>query len=179
MRTRFALVTLIAVMILSTPCYALTCHDLAMSYIIADQDKPTEPGDKYYTVSEDEPNPILMETTGYHQGTTGSRGDRMREGYAACAPEMYGDAVMVYEAIPQDDGTYKLGEYINTFEIKDCGYGYSTGEGKSEVRSDKKYAGTIETGIHLDVYRDNISRCWEWMRKTNGKIFAVIIEGKG
>lgn len=173
------LIVLILLILMVTPCHGMTCHELAMSYILADQDKPTDPGDKFYTVSEDEPNPILMETTGYHQGTTGSHGDRMREGYAACAPEMYGDVVMVYEAILQEDGTYMLGDYLNTFEIRDCGYGYSTGEGKSEVRSDKKYAGTIESGIHLDVYRDNLSRCWEWMRRTKGKIFAVIVEGKG
>ena len=161
-----------------TPVQAETCHDLVMSYVIADQDKPTKPGDKFYT-DEDEPNPMLMETTAYYQGSHGSHGDKMQEGYAACSPEMYGNGVMVYEAVLQDDGTYKLGEYLGFFEIRDCGYGFSTGQGKSEVRSDKKYAGTIESGIHLDVYRDNLSRCWEWMRQTKGKVFAVIVEAKG
>jgi hypothetical protein len=148
-----------------------------MSYIIHDQDKPQKAGDKFY-MGEDN-NPILMETTGYCHGTHGSHGDKMREGYAACAPELYGDAVMVYEAVKQDDGTYHMGDYIETFEIRDCGYGYSTGQGRSEVRSDKKYAGTIETGIHLDVYREDLSGCREWMQRTGGKIFAVVIEGKG
>lgn len=171
------LITLVLIVLMVTPCYGVTCHELAMSYILADQDKPKEAGDKFY-MGEDN-NPILMETTGYCHGTHGSHGDKMREGYAACAPELYGDAVMVYEAVKQDDGTYRMGDYIETFEIRDCGYGYSTGQGRSEVRSDKKYAGTIETGIHLDVYREDLSGCREWMKQTNGKIFAVVVEGKG
>lgn len=171
------LITLVLMVLMAAPCYGMTCHELAMSYILADQDKPKEAGDKFY-MGEDN-NPILMETTGYCHGTHGSHGDKMREGYAACAPELYGDAVMVYEAIKQDDGTYRMGNYITTFEVRDCGYGYSTGQGRSEVRSDKKYAGTIETGIHLDVYREDLSGCREWMKQTNGKIFAVVVEGKG
>ena len=162
---------------MSSTCYAMTCHDLAMSYILADQDKPTKPGDKFYT-NENEPNPILMETTGYCSGTHGSHGDRMQRGYCAAAPEMYGDLVMVYEAIPQDDGTYRMGDYLDTFEIRDTGYGYSSGQGKSTVRPDKKYQGTIEKGIHLDVY-GTLQDCREWMKKTNGKVFAVIISGEG
>lgn len=171
------LITLVLMVLMAAPCYGMTCHELAMSYILADQDKPKEAGDKFY-MGEDN-NPILMETTGYCHGTHGSHGDKMREGYAACAPEYYGDAVMVYEAVKQDDGTYRMGDYITTFEVRDCGYGYSTGQGRSEVRSDKKYAGTIETGIHLDVYREDLSGCREWMKQTNGKIFAVVVEGKG
>jgi len=171
------LITLVLMVLMAAPCYGMTCHELAMSYILADQDKPKEAGDKFY-MGEDN-NPILMETTGYCHGTRGSHGDKMREGYAACAPELYGDAVMVYEAVKQDDGTYRMGDYIETFEIRDCGYGYSTGQGRSEVRSDKKYAGTIEAGIHLDVYREDLSGCREWMQRTGGKIFAVVIEGKG
>lgn len=170
--------TIILSAALTIPCYATTPHELAMSYVLADQDKPTKAGDKFYT-DENAENPMLMETTGYFHGTHGSHGDKMREGYAACAPEYYGDAAMVYEAIRQDDGTYRIGEYLDTFEIKDTGYGYSTGQGKSTIRRDKRYEGTIETGIHLDVYRDNLTRCREWMKLTGGKVFAVIIEGKG
>ena len=153
-----------------------------MSYILHDQDKPREAGDKYYGDTVSENTPILMETTGYCQGTIGSHGDRMREGYAAAAPDMYGDVVMVYEAIPQKDGTYTIGEYLDTFEIKDTGYGYPTYQGKSEVRPDKnrtgKGSGTIESGIHLDIYGD-MARCKEWMKITGGKVFGIVIKGKG
>lgn len=180
MRTRFALMTLIAVMILGTPCYALTCHDLAMSYIIHDQDPPREPGDKYF-LSENEPNPILMETTAYYTGNKGSHGDTMKEGYCAAAPELYGDVLMLYEALPQDDGTYKVGNYITTLEVRDTGYGYPTHEGKSKVRPEKGSMGTLESPelLHCDVRKDNLERCREWMRLTGGKVFAIVINGKG
>ena len=177
---RLVIAAMLSILMVS-PVYGSTenCHKLVMSYILADQDKPSEPGDKFYSEIVTENNPILMQTTGYYQGSHGSHGDRMREGYAACAPEMYGCCVMVYEAVPQEDGTYKIGEYLDTFEIRDCGYGVSTGSGRSSVRSDKKYAGSIETGIHLDVYRDNLSRCREWMNLTGGRIFGVIVKGEG
>ena len=72
------LITLVLMVLMVTPCYGMTCHELAMSYILADQDKPKEAGDKFY-MGEDN-NPILMETTGYCHGTHGSHGDKMKEG---------------------------------------------------------------------------------------------------
>ena len=171
------LTVILITLLMSSPCYAYTCHELAMSYIIHDQDKPQKAGDKFY-MGEDN-NPILMETTGYWHGTTGSHGDKMNEGYCAASPEMYGDVVKLYEAIPQKDGTFRIGEYLDTLEIKDTGYGYSTGQGESTVRTDKRYEGTIEGGIHIDVYKENLQGCREWMQRTNGKVFAVVIEGKG
>lgn len=172
------LVTALLTMAITTPCYAnAACHELVMSYVLHDQDKPTKAGDKFY--SEYDSAPVLMETTGYCHGTIGSHGDKMREGYAAGSPEMYGAVVMIYEAVEQEDGSFMIGEYLDTLEIKDTGYGYSTGKGKSRVRADKKYQGTIEGGIHIDVYKPNLSGCKEWMKKTNGKVFALIVEGKG
>ena len=175
------LVALMLTVIMATPVYASTekCHELVMSYILADQDKPKTAGDKFYSETVSDNNPVLMETTAYCMGTHGSHGDRMIEGYAACAPEMYGNGAMVYEAILQQDGTYRMGDYLDFFEIKDCGYGYSTGQGKSKVRKDRKYQGTIEQGVHIDIYKSNLSRCREWMKRTNGKVFVVIVEGKG
>ncbi len=179
MKIRAVILTAILSASMITPVFGVTCHELAMSYIIHDQDKPREAGDLFYTMAESEPNLMLCETTAYYYGDTGSHGDKMREGYAAAAPEMYGDAVMLYEAVKQEDGTYRIGEYLDTLEIRDTGYGYSSGQGKSRVRAEKKYEGTIEGGIHIDVYKDNLARCREWMKATQGKCFAVIIEGKG
>lgn len=185
MITAILITTLMIVLIgmmalmMTTPAHASTeaCHELVMSYIVHDQDPPQEPGD--YLYSEDGTAHRLMATTGYCHGTIGSHGNKMREGYAAGSPEMYGAVVMVYEAIEQEDGSFMIGEYLDTFEIKDTGYGYSTGKGKSNVRADKKYQGSIERGIHLDIYKPTLSGCREWMKKTNGKVFALIVEGKG
>lgn len=163
------------------PCYAMTAHEQAMSYILADQDKPTKAGDKFYT-AENEPNPVLVETTAYYTGVKGSHGDVMKEGYCAAAPELYGDVVMLYEAIPQDDGTYRIGEYLDTLLVKDTGYGYPTNTGTSKVRPDKGSMGTLESAeklLHIDVRKDSFSRCKEWMNLTKGKAFAVIVQGEG
>lgn len=176
------LITAIAFIVsclVAVPARAETCHELVMSYIAHDQDKPKEPGDILYSEYESGITPVLMHTTGYFEGTTGSHGDRMREGYCAASPEMYGAAAIIYEAILQEDGTYQIGNYLDTFEIRDTGYGYSTGQGKSYIRPDKKHAGTIESGLHIDVYRNNLSRCWEWMKKTKGFVFVEIIPAKG
>ena len=172
--------TLLLSAALVTPCYGSTanCHELVMSYVIADQDSPSMPGDKLYS-EYGGVQAVLMHTTAYHEGSHGSHGDKMREGYCALAPDMYGSAAIVYEAVQQEDGSFKIGSYLDTFEIRDCGYGYSTGEGKSLVRPDKKYAGTIESGVHIDVYRNNLSRCWQWMKQSKGFVFVEIVPAKG
>ena len=173
------LITALLSILITSPAYGMTCHDLVMSYVLHDQDKPSKPGDKLYEEGVSE-NVILMETTAYCCGSHGSHGDRMIEGYCAASPEMYGDVVMVYEAIQQDDGTYRVGEFIDQFEVRDTGYGYPSGDGQqSKIRPDKSSQGTIEKSQHIDVRRDTLSRCRDWMKKTNGKIFVVVIEGKG
>lgn len=161
----------------------VTCRDLVDSYVLADQEAPTEIGDVLYSEDPEDDmslyRPVLMETTAYCEGTIGSHGDRMREGYCACGPDMYGSAVMIYEAIPEEDGSYSMGDYIDTFEIRDTGYGYPTGEGRSELRPDKSSAGTIETGVHLDIYKYSYSECKSWMKLTQGKCFAIIVNVEG
>ena len=165
-------------MAIVTPCHAeTTCHDLVMSYIIHDQDPPTVPGDLLYTEDGDQ-FPMLVATTGYCEGTHGSHGDRMRQGYVAYTPETYGFAMEIYKAEPTDNG-YELGDYLGLYEIKDCGYGRSTGQGKSRVRSDKKNQGTIEAGLSVDRYAPTLQECREWMKATNGMVFIRIIEAKG
>ena len=168
------LITALLSILMTSPAYGMTCHDLAMSYVIHDQDLPQKPGEKLYTDEINE-NPVLLETTGYCQGTHGSHGDRMQKGYVAYTPESYGWDVELYQAVETDEG-YELGDYIGRFAVKDTGYGRETGTGKSKVRKDKPSAGTIETGQSLDVYHPTLSECKDWMRETNGRVFAVIIE---
>lgn len=155
------------------PCYGMTCHELITSYI--DHDKtPTKPGENIKTLD----GAMLVETTGYYQGTHGSHGDKMRKGYVAYTPETYGYCMEIYEAIETDAG-YELGEFIGLYEVKDCGYGRSLGYGTSEIRRDKKYAGSIESGLSVDTYFPTLPECREWMKKTNGMIFIRVIPAKG
>ena len=169
-------ITFLLTILMTTPVFASTanCHDLVMSFVLHDQDKPQEPGDRLYT-DETASFPILLDTTGYCTGTHGSHGDRMRKGFVAYTPESYGLDLELYQAVETESG-FELGEYIGRFEIKDTGYGRETGEGVSRVRKDKKTAGSIEVGKTLDVYHPTLKECKDWMKRTNGKVFAVIIE---
>lgn len=172
---------------ITTPCHAETCHELVMSYIEHDQD-PQQLGDTIKTGAQNEP--ILMETTAYYQGSHGSHGDRMREGYCAGDPDLYGAVITLYEAIPQENGSYTIGDMLGIYECRDCGYGYpltcvsANSEAIKQLdhsitRRDRSVPGSIESGIHIDIFRDNYQRCVEWMQRTHGKVFAVIVEGKG
>ncbi len=151
---------LIGVLGLSVPAYAETAEN---------------PGDTLFTGATEEP--YLAVTTGYYaENPHGSHGDRMHEGYAAMAPDMYGCAVIVYEAVLNEDNEYELGDFITILEVKDTGYGYSTGDGRpSKIRPDKGSTGTIEAGKHVDVYYDNYAHCAEWMKLTNGYVFVQVI----
>lgn len=171
-------VILSAVILMSQPVWASTanCHQLVMSYILADQDKPTEPGD--YLYHDDGTAHRLTETTGYYMGTHGSHGDKMKKGMVAYTPESYGYVMEVYKAEETEDG-YQLGDYIGLYEIKDTGYGKSTGQGKSSVRADKTSRGTIESGLSCDIRFDTYSECKKWMESTNGMVFIRLIPGKG
>ena len=172
---RKVLMTILFSLMITTVAGAETYHDLVMSYVEYDQD-PRIAGESIKTGAKN--NPVLMQTTAYYQGTHGSHGDRMKEGYCAGDPNLYGAAVVIYEAIPQENGSFTIGDFIGNYEMRDTGYGFSTGSGNSIV-SDRKYAGTIESGTHLDIYRDNYARCVEWMKKTKGYVFAVIVPAQG
>ena len=152
------------------------CHELVMSYIVHDQDPPQAPGD--YLYHEDGTAHRLAATTGYCQGSRGSHGDKMREGIVAYTPESYGYCMEIYEAVEAENG-YTLGDFLGFYEIRDCGYGKSTGEGKSRVRADKNHRGTIEAGLSVDRYAPTLAGCKEWMEQTNGMIFIRIIPAQG
>lgn len=164
--------------VITTPCYANKAHEQAISFVLNDQDLPEKPGDILFLNENTKECPILVETTGYYQGTFGSHGDRMKKGYCAYSPEHYGTVLMIYEAIPTDDG-YCMGDYITMLEVKDTGFGRETGEGKSKIRPDKNSKGSIETGKSIDVFYPTLSECKAWMRKTNGMCFIQIVSGKG
>lgn len=176
---RLALTILLSVA-MTTPCYANAAHDQAMSYILADQDRPRDPGDKLYTSEIPEKCPILLDTTAYCSGTHGSHGDKMQRGHVAYTECSYGTYMELYEAVLEDDGTYSLGKFIGQYQVKDCGYGKRTGVGRSRVRPDKGSLGSIETGETVDVYFPEYSECKEWMTETRGRVFALFInDGKG
>lgn len=121
----------------------------------------------------------LMQTTAYYHGSITYSGERVREGIAAGKEEWIGEAAVIYEAIPQDDG-YEAGELLGVYEIQDIGYGKSSGDGiPSKVRCDKDSRGTIERGECLDIYRESYDRCVDWMKQTGGVVYVQIIPADG
>ena len=138
-----------------------TCHEKVMEYI------------------EEDNAPFLIDTTAYCHGTICSHGDKPREGIVAAAPEWYGMACVIYEAVPTGDG-YKCGDFIGIYEIKDTGYGKSSNNGiPSKIRSDKEHQGTIEIGKCIDKYSYTYAEAKEWMRLTGGKVFIQLMSGEG
>lgn len=123
--------------------------------------------------------PILVNTTAYTEGKVCSHGDRAREGVVAGMPEWYGQACIIYEAVPSEDG-YKIGDVIGIYEVLDTGYGKSTKDGiPSKVRADKKSRGSIETGRCIDKYAESYADAVDWMRITNGMAFIQILKAEG
>lgn len=177
---RLALTILLSVA-MTTPCFANAAHDQAMSYILADQDRPREPGDKLYTSEIPEKCPILLDTTAYCAGSYGSHGDKMQRGHVAYTEASYGSYMELYEAVLEEDGTYSLGRFIGQYQVMDCGYGKKSSQaGKSRVRPDRGRIGTIETGETVDVYFPQYSECKKWMSETRGRVFALFInDAKG
>lgn len=154
---KWKVATVIAAIALAFPTHVKADHDLVMSYIESDN------------------APVLMETTAYTYGKVCSRGVRARQGIAAIAPEWYGAAVVLYEAVEGEDG-YEVGDLLCILEGLDTGYGKSTGDGvPSKVRDDKDSRGTIEMGKTVDVFCESEEEAREWMERTGGKVMCQII----
>ena len=95
--------------------------------------------------------PFLVNYTCYIDEGVGSHGDPVQDGMIAGRPMWYGMEVVIYEAVPQEDGSYKIGKYIETGRILDTGYGISMNDLiPSKVRSDKPSRGSIEVGRCID-----------------------------
>ena len=125
--------------------------------------------------------PFLVNCTGYiSNNDVGSHGDPVQDGMIAGHPAWYGMTVIIYEAVPAGNGTYTIGDYIETARILDTGYGSSTGDGiHSRIRDDRSSRGTIETGKSIDKWFKNIKEARKWMEYTGGHVFIQLIEGDG
>ena len=124
--------------------------------------------------------PFLVNYTCYIDEGVGSHGDPVQDGMIAGRPMWYGMEVVIYEAIPQEDGSYKIGRYIETGKILDTGYGISVNDLiPSKVRSDKPSRGSIEVGRCIDRWCGSYKEAKEWMALTQGHVFIQLIDGDG
>ena len=66
--------------------------------------------------------PFLVSYTCYIDQGIGSHGDPVQDGMIAGHPAWYGMTVVIYEAVPEEDGSYNVGPYIESGMILDTGY---------------------------------------------------------
>lgn len=125
--------------------------------------------------------PFLVNYTCYIDKGVGSHGDPVQDGMIAGHPAWYGMTVVIYEAVPLEDGSYELGDFIEEGRILDTGYGKSVNDGiPSRVRTDKEDSrGSIETGRAIDRWCASYSEAKEWMKLTQGHVFIQLIDAEG
>jgi len=124
--------------------------------------------------------PFLVSYTCYIDKGIGSHGDPVQDGMIAGHPAWYGMTVVIYEAIPEEDGSFVIGPYIESGQILDTGYGRSVHDGiPSKIREDKASRGSIETGKQIDQWVATMTEAREKMAYTQGHVFIQLIAGDG
>lgn len=94
------------------------------------------------------------------EGKVTASGEPVREGIVAGKREWMGKTAILY------DLNMNL---IGVFEFKDTGAGIDTdGDGKGD---------SIKNGKSIDVYRDTLEGCYDWVRLYGDYIFLQIVEG--
>lgn len=104
-------------------------------------------------------DPQLIRCTCYtsDEGAITASGQPVREGIVASKPEYIGKcACVIYE---NDNG--QVGELIGVFEVLDTG-----GE-------------LIKSGERIDVYRDSLEGCYDWISEYGDYVFIQIIPTVG
>ena len=129
--------------------------------------------------------PIFTEVTCYIEaGKRTFNGDFRMEGIIASSPDWIGRVAGLYK-VNEDGG---LGDFIGYYEVQDIGYGKSTHSQMYSNFSGRKCAGTIETGLSIDVREPNYNRCIDFMTNTfvggqksstGSAVYVVMIDGKG
>jgi 3D (Asp-Asp-Asp) domain-containing protein len=112
--------------------------------------------------------PQLIRCTVYtaEEGDITADGSKVREGIVAGKREWLGYTCIMYE---NDNG--EIGDLIGIYEFKDTGAGIDTdGDGKGD---------SIKKGLSIDVYRDTLERCNEWIEEYGDYVFVQIVYGVG
>ena len=95
------------------------------------------------------------------QGAITASGEPVREGIIAAKKSWIGKTAIIY------DMDMNL---IGVFEIKDTGAGIDTdGDGKGD---------SIINGKSIDVFRNTLDGCYEWVGKYGDYVYFQIIEGE-
>ena len=114
------------------------------------------------------PTPELIRCTVYtaKEGAITADGSKVREGIVAGKREWLGYTCIIYE---NDNG--KVGNLIGIYEFKDTGAGIDTdGDGKGD---------SIKKGKSIDVYRDTLDRCYDWIDQYGDYVFIQVVYAVG
>lgn len=117
------------------------------------------------TIPTQAAEPVRARTTAYTEGVAGTghttaSGQEVREGIIATKAIHLGGAAYIWLDTVDENGKHQPGEFIGLFDCEDTG-----GPG-------------VQNGV-IDVYRDNLERCDEWMEQTGGWIWVQIINAEG
>lgn len=117
-------------------------------------------------VRAEENKPFKILTTAYCYGETTCTGAKARYGICAVKKSWIGKTVVIYERTENDEP----GNLLGIFEALDTGVGGD---------SDGNGIGAIQEGKVIDVFFDNFEQCKEWMKLTNGKVYAQVLDAQG
>lgn len=113
-------------------------------------------------MAADYSTPTKIRCTCYtsNEGSITASGERVREGILAGKREWIGKVAILYDMNMNIIGYY---------EFKDTGAGIDTdGDGKGD---------SIKKGKSIDVYRDTLEGCREWIKTYGDYIMIQIVEG--
>lgn len=108
--------------------------------------------------------PKRMRVTCYtaSEGAVTASGAVVREGIVAASRDCMDYGVILYD----EDMNF-----VGFFEVKDTGAGIDTdGDGKGD---------SIKKGLSIDVYRDTLDRCYDWIEEYGDYMYVQFVEGKG
>lgn len=96
------------------------------------------------------------------EGSTTASGERVREGIVAGKREWMNKTAILYDLDMN---------LIGIYEFKDTGAGIDTdGDGKGD---------SIKNGKSIDVYRDTLAGCYDWIKTYGDYVYMAIIDAEG
>ncbi|MDD6825778.1 MAG: hypothetical protein PUE12_06625 [Oscillospiraceae bacterium] len=108
--------------------------------------------------------PVKVRCTCYTstEGSITASGEHVREGIIAGKREWMHKTAILYDLDMN---------LIGIYEVKDTGAGMDTdGDGKGD---------SIKNGKSIDVYRNTLTRCYDWIKEYGDYVYLVIIDAEG
>ena len=129
---------------------------LLMLFLILLYNLPAEAAEKYPV------RKMRVTCYTYPPGSITASGCEVREGIVAAKQDWMDALVVLYDTDMN---------FIGYYEVKDTGFG---------IDQDGDGIGSIEEGTSIDVFRDSLERCYEWIERYGDYCYVQIItDAKG